>query len=75
MLPAGIIRHRFTIEEYHKMAEVGLLGEGDRVELIDGEVVEMSPIGWRLARCVRHLINLLAGFYTDHWNLGLGDSS
>ncbi len=50
------------------MAEVGLLGEADRVELIDGEVVEMSPIDWRHARCVRRLINLLAGFA-----LGRGD--
>jgi Uma2 family endonuclease len=38
-------RHRFTVDEYHKMAEVGLLTEDDRVELIDGEVIDMAPIG------------------------------
>jgi Uma2 family endonuclease len=36
----------FTVEEYHRLVEVGVLREGERVELIDGIIVEMSPIGW-----------------------------
>lgn len=50
---------RFTVQDYHKMAEAGILCEDDPVELIDGEVVEMSPIGDRhiasVNRCARIL--------------------
>ena len=55
-------KYRFTVEEYHKMGEAGIFSEDDRVELIDGEVVEMTPIGWRHIWCVRQLIRLLASF-------------
>lgn len=37
-------RHRFTVDEYYKLAEAGILTEDDRVELIEGDVVEMTPI-------------------------------
>jgi Uma2 family endonuclease len=67
MLPAEIKRHRFTVDEYHDMAATGLLTEDDRVELIDGEIVEMSPIGWRHANCVTALTMLLARFALDRY--------
>jgi Uma2 family endonuclease len=38
-------RRKFTTDEYEWMGRVGILREDDRVELIDGEVVEMAPIG------------------------------
>ena len=53
-----ILRRRFTIEEYHRMAETGILGHDDRVELIDGEIVEMSPIASRHSACVARLTHV-----------------
>jgi Uma2 family endonuclease len=38
-------RRRFTVGEYERMGAAGVLGEDDRVELLDGEIVQMSPIG------------------------------
>ena len=43
------------MDTYQRLAELGVLREDERVELIDGQVVEMSPIGDRHANCVRRL--------------------
>lgn len=45
-------RRLFTVAEYHEMVQVGILGEDDRVELIEGEIIRRSPIGSRHAACV-----------------------
>ena len=44
---AGIVpaRHRLNVDDYYRMAEAGILGEGDRVELIEGDLIDMAPIG------------------------------
>ena len=54
-----IVRHRFSVEDYHRMAQAGILVEDDRVELIDGEIMEMAPIGPRHAGTVKELADLL----------------
>jgi Uma2 family endonuclease len=54
-----VSRRRFTVDEYHRMLEGGILAEDDRVELIEGEIVEMTPIGPRHAACVDRLNGLL----------------
>ncbi len=52
-------RRTWTVDEYHRMAEAGVLREDDRIELIEGEIVEMSPIGPGHARCVNRLTAML----------------
>jgi Uma2 family endonuclease len=58
-------RHRFTADEYHRMGESGLFSEDDRVELIEGEIIEMTPIGSRHAGTVKRLIRLLSQAVED----------
>lgn len=53
------VPHRFNVTEYYQMGAGGVFGEDDRVELIDGEVLEMTPIGARHAACVNRLNRLL----------------
>lgn len=54
-----VTRRRFNVHEYHRMAEVGILYEDDRVELIEGEITEMAAIGTRHFTCVNGLNRML----------------
>jgi len=58
-------RYLFSAGEYERMGELGLFDEDDRVELIEGEIVEMTPIGSRHAACVDRLTRLLAAGVGD----------
>lgn len=67
MLREEIRTRRFTVGEYHRMAEAGILGEDDRVELVGGELVEMTPIGTRHLACVVALNHLLVEAAAGRW--------
>ena len=54
-----VARRALTVAEYHRMCEVGILTERDRVELIEGELIAMSPIGSEHAGTVNALTRLL----------------
>ncbi len=50
----------FTTDDYHRMIETGILGEDDKVELLEGEIVTMAPIGSLHAACVKRLNRLFS---------------
>ena len=54
-----IAYHRITVDQYYRMAEVGVLAPGERVELIDGVIIDMAPIGSRHAGTSSQLGELL----------------
>lgn len=60
-----LLKGAFTVDDYHRLAELGILGEDDRVELLDGQVVEMTPIGPEHAGCVDSLTRLLSRSASD----------
>ncbi len=48
-------RHKLNVEAYHRMGQAGILGEDDRIELIDGALIAMAPIGAEHAATVNAL--------------------
>jgi Uma2 family endonuclease len=59
-------RRRFSIDEYYKMTEAGILSEDDRVELVEGEIVYMAPIGIRHAQCVDRLNRIFSRLLSEN---------
>ena len=58
-------RYRFTIAEYEQMGTAGIFDEDDRVELLDGDIIPMSPIGSVHASVVNRLTRILARLAGD----------
>lgn len=58
-MSATLTRKQFTVDEYTRMRETGILTEDDRVELLDGEIYEMSPVGPLHVALVNKLNKLL----------------
>lgn len=52
-------RHRLSVEDYHCMGDAGIFNENDRVELIEGEIIDMAPIGSNHAGTVKLLSNIM----------------
>ena len=62
----GPRRHRLTVADYYRMGEIGIFAPDARVELIDGEIIDMPPIGSPHAGTVNHLVKLLEQAVGDH---------
>ena len=58
-------RHRLTVGDYRRLGEAGVLGEDDRVELLEGQLIDMSPIGPRHALTIDVLTRLLLAAVGD----------
>lgn len=58
---------RFTVAEYHQLAEVGVLHEDERVELLNGVIVNMMPIGPFHGGSVNRLIRMFERLGRDRW--------
>ena len=65
-------KNRFTVEEYHRMGEAGVLDEA-RVELIDGEIYNMSPINSPHSGTVKWLNRLLNRLLGDEFIISIQD--
>ena len=64
---------RFTIDEYHRLADLGFLTENDRVELIRGEIMQMAAKGTAHTNCCRDLLEELAGLLVGRAKLQCQD--
>jgi len=60
-------KHRFSVKEYYRMAETGVLRPGARVELLNGEIIDMSPIGPFHGGLVNRLARILHKFANGRW--------
>ena len=63
--PSVPTRHRLDVDAYYRMAEVGLFPEPRRVELIEGDVIDMVPIGIRHASRTNRLTRFFARAAAD----------
>jgi len=64
---------RFTIEEYHRLIDLGFLTENDRVELIRGEIMQMAAKGTPHTNCCRNLVRELAALVAGRAELQCQD--
>jgi len=59
------IRH-FSVDEYHKMGELGIFSEDERIELINGVIIKMSPIGSEHAATVKKLNQIFSNILSPN---------
>jgi Uma2 family endonuclease len=65
----------FTVDEYYRMAEAGILDPEARLELLEGEIVEMSPVGVRHVACVNRATALFGKNFGDKSVISIKESS
>ena len=68
-----LAKRLISVAEYERMGEAGILNPADRLELLEGEIYEMSPIGSPHAACVKYLNNFLNRHFGDSVIVGAQD--
>ncbi len=58
-------RKKFTVEEYHQLGELGIIGPDERTELIDGDIMLMAPMGSGHVSCLIGLIEIFPKLLND----------
>ena len=66
-------QHRFTVEDYYRMAKTGVLKPDARVELLDGRIIDMSPIGPFHGSVTKYLIQLFTAAAKKRWITAVQD--
>jgi len=66
-------KHRFSVEDYYRMAEFGVLRPGARLELLDGQIIDMSPIGPAHAAVGKRLNECFSRLAQGRWLMAVQD--
>src|SRR5712672_3653961 len=66
-------KHRFSVQEYYRMAETGVLKPDARVELLDGQIMDMSPIDPFHGSISKHLNKLFSAAAEGRWIIAVQD--
>ena len=69
-----LLRQLFTVDQYYKMQDAGVFTGNERVELIKGEIIKMSPMGIRHSACVKCLAELFILRLAQTVTVGIQDS-
>jgi Uma2 family endonuclease len=66
-------QHRFSVKDYYRMAETGVLRPDARVELLDGRIIDMSPIGPLHGGVTKHLLEIFTAASRGRWRTSVQD--
>jgi Uma2 family endonuclease len=68
-----LAKHWISVDEYERMGHAGIFGDDARLELLEGEIYEMSPIGSPHAACVKYLNTLFNRLFSGKMLVGVQD--
>jgi Uma2 family endonuclease len=73
LMSRELAKRFFTVAEYHRMGEVGIISPNDRVELLDGKIIKIDPISSLHAACTKRINSLITSLVKDVAIVGVQD--